>query len=105
MSLFPMQFTNNLKNGIQDTSLYNRQINNEANFDKDMNYYICSYGGSGSTVLFNYLSNFGNVYHIHDRYPPLNLSYVGNQNTNINTYYKDYLVHNYVYQLLYLLKM
>jgi len=86
MSLFPMQFTNNLKNGIQDTSLYNRQINNKEVFDKDMNYYICSYGGSGSTVLFNYLSNFGNVYHIHDRYPPLNLSYVGNQNTNINTY-------------------
>ena len=34
-------------------------------FNEDMNYYICSYGGSGSTVLFNYLSNFGNVYHIH----------------------------------------
>ena len=27
-------------------------------FDKDMNYYICSYGGSGSTILFNYLANF-----------------------------------------------
>jgi hypothetical protein len=45
-----------------------------------MNYYICSYGGSGSTVLFNYLSNFGKVYHIHDRYPPDNLTFVGNEN-------------------------
>lgn len=41
-------------------------------FDKNQNFYICSYGGCGSTVLFNYLSHFGNVYHIHDRYPPKN---------------------------------
>lgn len=55
-------------------------------FDKDMNYFICSYGGSGSTVLFNYLSNFGNVYHIHDRYPPNKLSYVGNTNSEEEVY-------------------
>lgn len=55
-------------------------------FDKDMNYYICSYGGSGSTILFNYLANFGNVYHIHDRYPPKKLQYVGKENTNEDVY-------------------
>ena len=46
-----------------------------------MNYYICSFGGCGSTVLSKYLSNFGNVYHIHDRFPPQKLTYVGKKNT------------------------
>lgn len=55
-------------------------------FNKDMNYYICSSGGCGSTILYNYLSNFGNVYHIHDRYPPNKLSYVGSENTNQPVY-------------------
>ena len=55
-------------------------------FNKDMNYYICTYGGSGSTVLFNYLANFGNVYHIHDRYPPKKLQYIGKENTNEDIY-------------------
>jgi hypothetical protein len=49
-----------------------------------MNYYICSSGGCGSTVLFNYLSNFGNVYHIHDRYPPNKLQFVGSKNNSEN---------------------
>lgn len=39
-------------------------------FDKNKVFYVCSSGGCGSTILFNYLKNFGNVYHIHDRYPP-----------------------------------
>jgi hypothetical protein len=58
-------------------------VNIEANpnfkthFNKNMNYYICSFGGSGSTVLFQYLSNFGNVYHIHDRFPPKKLQHIG----------------------------
>ena len=51
-------------------------------FNKNMTYYICSSGGCGSTILFNYLSNFGNVYHIHDRYPPNKLQYVGTKNTD-----------------------
>jgi hypothetical protein len=55
-------------------------------FNKQMTYYICSYGGSGSTVLYNYLSNFGNVEHIHDRFPPKKLTYVGNKNTSQNIY-------------------
>jgi hypothetical protein len=51
-----------------------------------MNYYICSSGGCGSTVIFNYLSNFGNVYHIHDRYPPNKLTYVGKENSSEDVY-------------------
>ena len=50
-------------------------------FNKDMTYYICSSGGAGSTIIFNYLSMFGNVFHIHDRYPPNTLQYVGKENT------------------------
>ena len=55
-------------------------------FNKNMNYYVCSFGGCGSTMLFKYLSNFGNVYHIHDRYPPDKLKYVGNLNTDKEVY-------------------
>ena len=32
-----------------------------------MNYIVCTYGGSGSWMLINYLKNFGTTYHIHDR--------------------------------------
>lgn len=56
------------------------------NFNKDLNFYVCSSGGCGSTILFNYLSNFGNVYHIHDRYPPDKLCYTGNINTDQPVY-------------------
>jgi len=62
----------------------NPLINN--NFNKDLNFYVCSSGGCGSTILFNYLSNFGNVYHIHDRYPPDKLCYTGNINTDQPVY-------------------
>lgn len=55
-------------------------------FDKNMNYYICSSGGCGSTIIFNYLKNFGNVYHIHDRYPPEKLCYIGRENTDDPVY-------------------
>lgn len=55
-------------------------------FNPNMNYYICSFGGSGSTILFKYLSHFGNVYHIHDRFPPINLQHVGKNNTKEDVY-------------------
>lgn len=55
-------------------------------FNKNMNYYICGSGGCGSTILSKYLSNFGNVYHIHDRYPPEKLCYVGTENTSEDVY-------------------
>jgi len=55
-------------------------------FNKNMHYYICSFGGSGSTVLLQYLSNFGNVYHIHDRFPPSKLQHVGKNNSTEDIY-------------------
>lgn len=65
----------------QKNTLYVNNI-----FNKELNFYICSSGGCGSTILFNYLSNFGNVYHIHDRYPPDKLCYTGKINTKNNVY-------------------
>ena len=37
-------------------------------------FYVCSYGGCGSTMLSNYLKNFGIVYHIHSINPPNHLT-------------------------------
>lgn len=37
-------------------------------------FYVCTYGGSGSTMLSNYLKNFGIVKHIHTRDPPNDLT-------------------------------
>lgn len=50
-------------------------------YNKTRHFYICSFGGSGSWMLVNYLANFGNAYHIHSRYPPKYLTYIGNQYT------------------------
>ena len=55
-------------------------------FNKDMNYYVCGSGGCGSTIVYNYLKNFGNSYHIHDRNPPNKLCYIGNENTDEKVY-------------------
>ena len=41
-------------------------------------FYVCSYGGSGSTMLCHALSKYGKVEHIHSRNPPNNLEYIGN---------------------------
>ena len=84
-----LQNLQNIKPNLNDLQNIQNIKSNKSNkpiFDKNMNYYICSYGGSGSTILFKYLSNFGNVKHIHDRYPPVNLSYIGNTNTTENVY-------------------
>lgn len=62
------------------------KINQKSVFNKNMNYYICSSGGCGSTIISNYLANFGNVYHIHDRYPPNKLTYIGKENTTQDVY-------------------
>jgi hypothetical protein len=64
----------------------NQNKNHNNYFNKNMTYYVCSYGGSGSTILYKYLSNFGKVHHIHDRYPPQKLKYIGKENTNENVY-------------------
>lgn len=41
-------------------------------------FYVCSFGGSGSTLLANSLKPYGRVEHIHSRNPLLELEYVGN---------------------------
>jgi len=43
-------------------------------------FYVCSYGGSGSTMLCTALKKYGEVEHIHSRYPPDKLEYIGNKN-------------------------
>lgn len=40
-------------------------------------FYVCSFGGCGSTVLTLNLKKYGKVYHIHSRKPPLNIEHVG----------------------------
>lgn len=48
-------------------------------------FYICSYGGSGSYMLYNALKKYGKVKHIHSRNPPNKLTYVGKDKGG-NTY-------------------
>lgn len=64
----------------------NNNTNNNPIFDKNRTFYICSFGGCGSTILHSYLSNFGTVEHIHDRFPPQKLCYTGNKYSKDNTY-------------------
>tara|TARA_X000000950_G_scaffold289533_1_gene414977 strand:- start:11799 stop:12392 length:594 start_codon:yes stop_codon:yes gene_type:complete len=40
-------------------------------------FYVCSYGGCGSTMLCNYLKQYGQSFHIHSRNPPNKLEYTG----------------------------
>jgi len=80
MNRFSIKFMSDTKQSPENP------INIKKYFNKDINYYICSSGGCGSTILFNYLSLFGNVYHIHDRYPPNKLQYIGKENTSENIY-------------------
>ena len=85
MNRFKIMYMNDRFSNIKTQN--NKQISNYNNyFNKNMTYYVCSYGGSGSTILFNYLSNFGKVYHIHDRYPPTKLKYIGKENTDEDVY-------------------
>jgi len=37
-------------------------------------FYVCSFGGCGSKMLCEYLSQFGIVKHVHSRYPPTTLA-------------------------------
>lgn len=45
-------------------------------FKEERNFFVCSFGGCGSWMLVDYLSNFGNAFHIHSRNPPKRLTYV-----------------------------
>ena len=50
MNRFSIKFMTNIK---QNVSIIKQNF-----FDKNMNYYICSFGGCGSTILFNTSINF-----------------------------------------------
>lgn len=84
MSRFSLKFTN----GKQIHPELNTKTTIASNivFDKKKVFYVCSSGGCGSTILFNYLQNFGRVYHIHDRYPPNKLEYIGTENSDKDVY-------------------
>jgi hypothetical protein len=75
-----MVFTNGNISNINHNKIKNDILNNNTVF------YVCSSGGCGSTLIFNYLKHFGKAYHIHDRYPPEKLCYVGNENTDSPVY-------------------
>jgi hypothetical protein len=82
------------------------------------NFYICSYGGSGSTMLANALRKLkvGIVEHIHSRKPPNKLEYIGKKNggnvycewfngipipeAELENYYVIYIYRNPVYSIL-----
>jgi len=40
-------------------------------------FYVCSYGGCGSSILSISLKKYGNVVHVHSRFPPIDLEYTG----------------------------
>jgi hypothetical protein len=78
-------------------------------------FYVCSYGGSGSWMLYDALSKYGNVVHIHSREPPVSLEYTGNQgggdayhewfngikisDNKLDEYYVIYLYRNPIYSI------
>jgi hypothetical protein len=76
----------NFIGNAQQKQIFPVVLNPSNYFNKNKFFYVCSSGGCGSTVIYNYLSNFGNVYHIHDRYPPNKLTYIGKENTNEDVY-------------------
>jgi hypothetical protein len=47
---------------------------------KNKTFYVCSYGGSGSKMLCEALSKYGNIEHVHSRRPPDKLQYIGSKN-------------------------
>jgi len=46
-------------------------------YDSNKKFYVCSSGGCGSQMICHYLGNFGDVYHLHSRYPPEKLTNTG----------------------------
>lgn len=68
---------------LREKKLRDRQ---QKEYYKNITYYVCSYGGSGSYMLCDYLGNFGKVEHIHSRRPPDRLTYIGRKNTKTPVY-------------------
>ena len=48
-------------------------------FNPKKTFYICSYGGSGSTMLYTYLKHYGNAEHVHSRSPPIQLTEISRE--------------------------
>jgi len=82
MSRFSLNYM--MESMLNNKPKINLSLNNISN--KKRVFYVCSSGGCGSTILFNYLKNFGKVYHVHDRYPPNELEYIGKENTDKDVY-------------------
>ena len=86
-------YTNKFINNDEQTRRLNNEFNtkikniyNKIYYNSNKKFYVCSYGGSGSYMLCNYLLNFGKVYHIHSRNPPRKLTYIGCEKTTKNVY-------------------
>ena len=45
-------------------------------------YYICSYGGCGSKMLWRFIGRYATCYHIHSRIPPAYLEQIDNEQFN-----------------------
>jgi len=61
-------------------------------------FYVCSYGGCGSTLLARQLSRYGRVKHVHSRSPPDKLQLITNEQFNgIEVHPKDHYV-IYIYK-------
>lgn len=58
-------------------------------FEENRLFYICSYGGCGSFMLFGYLSNFGTTFHIHCRNMPDVLKKIDSTNRIQHYTYED----------------
>lgn len=71
-------------------------------------FYVCSYGGCGSKMLTTALKRYGNVKHVHTRFPPDKLQYITNEQFNgvevppelLKNYYVIYIYKNPVKAIL-----
>jgi len=62
-------------------------------YNKNMIFYVCSFGGCGSQMICHYLGNFGDVYHIHSRNPPSELKNTGYDDNQTNSeWFSDKLI-------------
>jgi hypothetical protein len=71
-------------------------------------FYVCSYGGCGSTMLTKTLAKYGRVFHVHTRFPPKRLQHITQEQFNgvevapesLKNYYVIYLYRNPVKAIL-----
>ena len=56
---------------------YYRYKTERPHYDADKKFYVCSSGGCASQMICHYLGNFGDVYHLHSRQPPIKLTNTG----------------------------